>query len=202
MARRVHEVVYEFGPFALDQRTFELRRNGEPVRIERLSHDFLVYLIRQRDRVVPTPELLTQLWPDTVVSRGVLARTAHRTRDALGDDACSPAWIGTLRGRGYRFVGEVRECKFEGRVPAQERVEPGPAQELARLSRDRYARALQLLESGATAALRRELLIGLGQSLRAMGERDEASRVLRLATRSFPDRVLPRGAGRRGEGAA
>lgn len=176
---RVDGLVFEFGPFALDQRTFELRRWGEPVHIERLSHDFLAYLIRHRDRVVPSMELLTELWPDTTVSRGVLARTAHRTREALGDDASRPAWIATLRGRGYRFVGDLHERTSDDPLPHD--AAAGSCGALARLSRDRYARALELLDSGALHALRGELLIGLGQSLRAMGERAAASHALQQA---------------------
>jgi DNA-binding winged helix-turn-helix (wHTH) protein len=175
--------VYEFGPFELDQRTFELRRAGEAVHLERLAHDFLLYLVRHRDRVIPTSELLGQLWPDAVVTRGVLARAAHRTREALGDDASQPAWIATLRGRGYRFVGTVRERLADPDPGGLEGASGGAAEALARLSRDRYQRALELLDAGAKSALRRELLIGLGHSLRATGERAAAARVLRQAAR-------------------
>ncbi len=187
MESRVDAAVYEFGPFVLDLRTFELRRRGHVVHVEPLSHDFLAYLIRHRDRVIPTPELLAELWPGTSVTRGVLARTAHRTREALGDDASHPVWIATLRSRGYRFVGDVRE---QGRGP-----DPGSILEihpvesarlLAQLSRDRYLRALELLDAGAMLPLRRELLLGLGQALRAIGEVDAAARVLRQAARLSP----------------
>jgi DNA-binding winged helix-turn-helix (wHTH) protein len=182
----VDVAAYEFGPFVLDQRTFELHRRGERVHVERLSHDFLAYLIRHRDRVIPTSELLAELWPDTCVTRGVLARIAHRTREALGDDASRPLWIATLRGRGYRFVGQVSERGSRvGSDSTPARIDASAAA-LARLSRDRYARALELLDAGAMLPLRRELLIGLGQSLRAMGERDAAARALRQAARLTP----------------
>jgi DNA-binding winged helix-turn-helix (wHTH) protein len=180
--------VYEFGQFALDLRTFELRREGARVHIERLSHDFLAYLIRHRDRVIPTHELLAELWPDTVVTRGVLARTAHRTREAIGDDAARPVWIATLRGRGYRFVGAVSERRSSS-VASSPTVSRGDASRaFAQLSRDRYLRALELLDAGALAPLRRELLIGLSQALQAMGEEESAERALRQASRLSPVR--------------
>ena len=185
MSRQVD--VYEFGHFSLDQRTFELRRDGRPLRVERLSHDFLAYLIRHRERVIPTSELLAQLWPGVVVTRGVLARVAHRTREAIDDDASSPLWIATLRGRGYRFVGEVRERESPGSDPRESSrqtessgVRPGWS--------DSCARALELLDAGDLAALRKELVTGLDEPLRATAEREAEARPLRNATRISPTR--------------
>ena len=153
---RVAAAEYRFGRFALVPGLFELRRDGQRVRIERLAFDFLVFLIRHRERVVAHAELLGELWPGTVVTRNALTRVAHLTRIALDDDAGRPLWIATLTRRGYRFVGAVCELAREG--------DSEPRTLLP------YRHALELLDTGALAALRWELLMGVDEANRILGE--------------------------------
>jgi DNA-binding winged helix-turn-helix (wHTH) protein len=98
---------YEFGPFRLDVASFELRRDGVRVPLERRVFDLLLYLIRHRERVVASEELLAKVWQGTVVTRASLARAIRLARCALLDSTSS-TWIATAHGRGYRFVGELR----------------------------------------------------------------------------------------------
>lgn len=69
----------------------------------------LVFLIRNRHRVVPKAELLDQVWPDSVVSDAALSTALKAVRIAVGDDGSAQHIIRTYRGRGYRFVLPVRE---------------------------------------------------------------------------------------------
>ena len=100
----------EFGPFVLDGRLRELRREGQVVPLQRKPMDLLWYLIRHRDRIVPGTELLEQVWPDTFVGDQALSGTLRDLRRALGDGG--RGLIRTLRGQGYRFTGEpvIREA--------------------------------------------------------------------------------------------
>ena len=69
----------------------------------------LVFLIRNRHRVVPKAELLDQVWPEAVVSDAALSTALKAVRIAVGDDGSTQHVIRTYRGRGYRFVLPVRE---------------------------------------------------------------------------------------------
>lgn len=98
-----------FGPYELDLARFELNRRGMPVRVQPKVLDLLVYLIRNRERVVPKQELLESLWKGVVVSEDALTHAVKEARRVVRDDGSRQAVIRTVRGRGYRFVAEVDE---------------------------------------------------------------------------------------------
>lgn len=98
---------HAFGAFEVDEKLYELRRDGRVVPIEPKVFDVVVYLLHHRDRVVPKEELLQELWPPSV-SASVLPRCVQAARRTLGDDAEQQRIIQTVRGRGYRFVAELQ----------------------------------------------------------------------------------------------
>ena len=100
---------YEFEDFELDTDAFELRRAGEPVRVERQVFDVLLHLVRHRDRVVTKEELLDEVWGDRFVSESALTSRLKAARRALGDDGRRQRCIRTVHGRGYRFVAPTDE---------------------------------------------------------------------------------------------
>ena len=100
-------MVYVFGDYALDTRTCELQRAGQPVALTPKVYQVLVYLLEHRQRFVPTGELLEQVWPDTYVDDSAVKRCIVMARRALGDRSAASRWIKTVRGQGYRFVATV-----------------------------------------------------------------------------------------------
>ena len=67
------------------------------------------------DRVVTNAELLKNVWHGASVTKDSIPRAAMVARSTLGDDERRPRFIGTVRGRGYRFVAEV-SISSEGAV--------------------------------------------------------------------------------------
>ena len=100
-----------FGPFELDLRAGELRKDGSKVRLQDQPFQILRMLLEFPGEVVRREEIRNQLWPDdTVVEFDHSINTAvMRLRDALGDTAGSPRYIETLARRGYRFIGQVED---------------------------------------------------------------------------------------------
>jgi DNA-binding winged helix-turn-helix (wHTH) protein len=109
-------MIYVFGDFELDEHRYELRRAGEPLKLEPKVFEVLAYLIRHRDRFVSRDELIEKLWPGQVVSEAALTRCVAEARKAVGDDGVRQQAIRTQYGRGYRFVAEVTERDDESRV--------------------------------------------------------------------------------------
>jgi TolB-like protein/DNA-binding winged helix-turn-helix (wHTH) protein/Tfp pilus assembly protein PilF len=101
--------LYEFGPFLLDEAERRLLRDGEPVPLTPKAFGTLLALVRRGGRVVGKDELLGEVWPDTFVEEGGLARNISVLRKALGDDAAGLRYIETVPKLGYRFVAEVRK---------------------------------------------------------------------------------------------
>jgi TolB-like protein/tetratricopeptide (TPR) repeat protein len=102
-------VNYLFDDYALDPERRELRRAATLIAAEPQVFDLLEYLIRHRDRVVTKDDLLTAIWHGRIVSESALTTRINSARAAIGDNGGSQRLIKTLRGKGFRFVGAVRE---------------------------------------------------------------------------------------------
>jgi adenylate cyclase len=111
-------MLYRFDDCELDDRLYQLRRQGARVEIEPKAFDLLVYLLHQREQVVSKDELLDKLWPGTVVSEAALTRCIARAREAIGDNGEQQRIIRTQHGRGYRFVAAVIEQTLERKLAA------------------------------------------------------------------------------------
>lgn len=106
---------YAFGPYRLvPARRQLLGPDGEPIVLRGKAYDLLWYLLQHRGRPVAKSELLDAIWPNMVVEENNLNQAVSALRQALDDDAKTPAYIATLKGRGYQFVGEVTDEKLTG----------------------------------------------------------------------------------------
>ncbi|MEM7411442.1 MAG: transcriptional regulator [Myxococcota bacterium] len=101
--------MFVFADFEFDPEVFELRSEGNPVRIEPRVFDLLHYLIRHRERVVPKEELLERVWNGASVSESALISAIRDARRAVGDSGARQRVIRTVPRRGFRFVAETTE---------------------------------------------------------------------------------------------
>jgi serine/threonine-protein kinase len=99
---------YEFSGFRLDALSRELfGPDGAPVAVTSKALDVLVYLIKQRGRVVDKNELLAAVWAGRVVEENNLTQAISALRKAFGVGAGERRYIVTIPGRGYRFVADL-----------------------------------------------------------------------------------------------
>jgi DNA-binding winged helix-turn-helix (wHTH) protein/tetratricopeptide (TPR) repeat protein len=98
---------FAFGEFVLDSAVGELRRGGEPVRLQPRVFDTLRHLIEHRDRVVSKQELIDACWNGESSNPIAIPWSISHARKALGQRRSQPGPIETVRGQGYRFVAEV-----------------------------------------------------------------------------------------------
>jgi Tol biopolymer transport system component/DNA-binding winged helix-turn-helix (wHTH) protein len=100
---------YEFGPFRLDSTRRLLLREGKAVPLTHKAFETLALLVQNSGRIVEKDELMREVWPDTFVEEGSLARNISVLRKALGEGPSDHHYIETIPKRGYRFVARVRE---------------------------------------------------------------------------------------------
>ena len=98
---------YAFGDCDLDLERRELRRGGALAHTRTKVFNVLVFLLENRDRVITRDELLNHSWPGLTVSDATLSSCILSVRRAIGDDGRDPKLIKTLRGQGFRFIGDV-----------------------------------------------------------------------------------------------
>jgi pimeloyl-ACP methyl ester carboxylesterase/DNA-binding winged helix-turn-helix (wHTH) protein len=120
-------VQFQFGHFALDVARRELRRGSEVVAVEPQVFDLLVYLVRNRDRVVSKDDLIEAIWSGRIVSESTLTSRINAVRKAVGDSGEEQRLIRTFARKGVRFVGEVSDPSASGEADAAAKVPPRSA---------------------------------------------------------------------------
>ena len=96
-----------FTGLTIDEQQHEVRREGREVDLSALEFGLLLLLARNPRRVFSRRQVLEHVWGPHHVGDDRLVDVHIRSlRQRLGDDANHPTYIGTVRGVGYRFLGE------------------------------------------------------------------------------------------------
>src|SRR5690348_13095615 len=114
-----------FEDIAIDVERRELTRAGEAVHVEPQVFDLLVYLVRNRDRVVSKDDLIDAVWGGRIVSESTLTSRINAARRAVGDSGEAQRLIRTIARKGFRFVGEVHDAAGAA-VPGEAAAAPLP----------------------------------------------------------------------------
>jgi TolB-like protein/DNA-binding winged helix-turn-helix (wHTH) protein/tetratricopeptide (TPR) repeat protein len=95
----------------LDQRAYELRRAGRPLKLERIPMELLLLLLERRGQLVTREQIIERVWgKDVFLDADTSINSAIRKiRLVLKDDPEQPKFIQTVTGRGYRFIGGVTD---------------------------------------------------------------------------------------------
>ncbi len=97
----------EFEPYHLNLLDESLWRHGERLNLTRKAFAVLCYLVQNAGQLVTRDDLFEAAWPEVHVSDDALTVCIREIRQVLGDQARSPQYIETARGRGYRFIVPV-----------------------------------------------------------------------------------------------
>jgi len=105
----------------LDLRAYELRRTGQPVKLERIPMEVLLLLIEQRGRLVTREQIVEKIWGKDAFldTDNSINGAIRKIRCVLKDDPEEPRFIQTLTGRGYRFIAQVVETTAEEAPPVE-----------------------------------------------------------------------------------
>jgi DNA-binding winged helix-turn-helix (wHTH) protein/Tol biopolymer transport system component len=108
----------KFGPYIVDLRAGELRKNGARIRLQEKPLRVLAALAEHQGQIVTREELKKRLWAEeTFVDFETGLNTAvSKLRDALSDNSEKPRYIETIPRRGYRFVAQVEIVSSNGGI--------------------------------------------------------------------------------------
>src|SRR6185437_10294874 len=129
----------EFGQFRLDLTNECLWNGARAISLRPKAFAVLKLLIDNPGQLLTKQQVLDTVWQGTFVGDAVLKDNIRQLREALDDDAGSPAYIETAHRRGYRFIGKLFEpapAKKFGATPniptaiPQAVSAPTPAQEV------------------------------------------------------------------------
>ncbi|MEH2709876.1 adenylate cyclase [Bradyrhizobium elkanii] len=107
---------YLIGESTLDLSLGRLCRNGTEIPLRPKSFALLQHLVAHAGRLVTKDELLSEIWPDVIVTEDSLTRCVSEARVALGDT--DQTMIKTVSRRGYAYVGPVTKLDAKQVVSA------------------------------------------------------------------------------------
>jgi TolB-like protein/Tfp pilus assembly protein PilF len=124
---RSGNVRFLFADYVLDIDRRELTRGSERVPMGPQVFDLLVYLVRNRERVVTKDDMLGAVWSGRIVSESTLTSHVNAVRKAIGDNGEDQRLIRTVARKGFRFVGKIEEeqapAKLVARAVGHEKVQ-------------------------------------------------------------------------------
>lgn len=98
-----------FDGLSIDPERREVRADGRLVELSALDFDLLAAMAASPGRVFSRSQLLEKVWGyDFYGDERVVDVHIRNMRRTLGDDPEHPRWVATVRGVGYKFVGNLR----------------------------------------------------------------------------------------------
>ncbi len=104
-------MLYVFDGCVLDLDRRELVRASEVVATAPRVFDLLVYLAKNRERVVSRDDLVNAVWAGRIISDSTLASHINAVRKAVGDSGEQQSVIRTVARKGFRFVADLKEVQ-------------------------------------------------------------------------------------------
>src|SRR5438045_1836214 len=119
--------ILAFDNFRLDVDKLMLYRDGDEVLIAAKIAKTLAVLVEHAGTIISKDDLIEKVWEDSIVEESNLTQYLYLLRKTLGTMPDGRPYIETLRRRGYRFNGEVREVEIRDVAPPSVQAEPEPA---------------------------------------------------------------------------
>jgi adenylate cyclase len=113
--------------YQIDLADERLWRGNRPIAIGNKAFRMLRFFVNNPNRLLTKNDILDAVWSELCVSESLVKEYVHDIRVALGDDPGCPAFIETIRGRGYRFLGGIRiveQSAHAARDPASSTLLP------------------------------------------------------------------------------
>jgi TolB-like protein/DNA-binding winged helix-turn-helix (wHTH) protein/Tfp pilus assembly protein PilF len=100
---------FRFEEFDLDLESYELRRSGQAVKLERIPMELLILLLQNNGKLVRRDAINRRLWGENAYqdTDHSVNTAVNKLRYILRDDPRDPRFIQTVVGQGYRFIAEL-----------------------------------------------------------------------------------------------
>ena len=94
---------YENEDLVVDYDSGKVYVRREEVLFKAMEYKLLVYLIKNKSKIIPKEELFEKVWEDTITTDGTLNVHIRHLREKIEKDPNNPLRIKTVWGRGYVY---------------------------------------------------------------------------------------------------
>ena len=103
------EELIKLDELELDLGCYQLRRNGNVLKLEKAPMELLILLVAKRGQLISREEIVERLWGRDVFvdSEHGINTAIRKIKQVLNDDREQPRFIETIVGKGYRFVSAI-----------------------------------------------------------------------------------------------
>lgn len=99
--------IYQFREFILNTQEHTLRNENCDIHLRPKAFKTLVYLVERQGILIKKEKLLSDLWPNVIVTENTLSQCIDEIRKVLGDNARQPHFIQTIPRLGFKFIANV-----------------------------------------------------------------------------------------------
>jgi len=95
--------------FELDAESYQLRRAGRLLRLERIPMEILLLLVDRRNEIVTRKQIVARVWGEDAFldTDNSINSAIRKIRHVLRDNSEQPRYIQTINGQGYRFIAPI-----------------------------------------------------------------------------------------------
>jgi len=95
--------IFTYGDFSIDFADRSLVIKGKNITLKAMEYKLLVYLVKNKNRIVSKDELFKNVWEDAFSDENTLNVHVRRLREKIETNPSEPLYIVTARGKGYMF---------------------------------------------------------------------------------------------------
>lgn len=105
-----NEKIILSGGILFDRERAMLIKNDEEIQLTAKQYKILDYLSMNLNKIVSIDQILEKCWEDSFGYENTLITHIYRLRDKLEEDPANPKILITVKGLGYKLLGENKEC--------------------------------------------------------------------------------------------
>ena len=117
-------MIYQYVDLTIDTEKFEVLRQGETIKLPKLSFELFIYLLASNGRICPMSELAEHVWKKAHVSDETIIQRVTLLRKSLQDSSKAPKYIDSIRGRGYKLLHSIEEVQPEPSLVYTPQIKP------------------------------------------------------------------------------
>lgn len=105
-----NEKIILLGGIIFDRERAMLIKDEEEIQLTAKQFNILDYLATNINKIVSIDQILEKCWEDSFGYENTLITHIYRLRDKLEEDPANPKILITVKGLGYKLLGDNKEC--------------------------------------------------------------------------------------------